>query len=398
MLKLSKIITLLLIGGMFWTTLENLSFAQSTYIQKESFTIPWGDGPGELSLNWQGTTSGGDGEFICYPGPAAVNHTGGFVIGYDSLVLKYSLNGVFIAETDLSSLGIAFSFFDECSNNDIDISNNGKVCISDEEKIYLFDSDLNLQSLYSMPGIVSGITFSVSGGFWIRYIIETGIGVINDFMVELFVDGSMSEPILVYSGGSRNSQRQNYIFVAPDGEMFPRTTDKYGYTYLARIVAGQGYVFTRYSPTREIVYEYAEIQIAGGWANVNAFYPTWSGDFFSQHGTPDGLVITRFELNLDPICSLIVVTPIPLQPKPAPFAVEFDASGTTDPNGDELSYEWSFDGDLIFNEPVDDAYTGDPDHPTHLYYEDFNGPVTVRVKDPYDGECQTSVTILIDIE
>ena len=398
MLKPRNITTSLIISSILWICLVNISFAQSVYIQKETFIIPWGDGSGALSLEWRRPTSGWEGEFISTPGPAAANRTGGFVIGYDSLVLKYSLNGVFVAETDLSSLGIGFGFIDYCSNNDIDISTNGKVCISNEDKIYLFDGLLNLQLTNTFPGRVSGVTSSDSGGFWIRYTVETGVGLINDFMLHLNNDSSMSEPVLIYSGGSSNPQRQNYIFVAPNGTMFPETTDKYGYIYLTRIVEGEGEVFTRYSPTGQIVYEHPEIQIAGGWANVNSFYPTWSGDFFSQHGTPDGLIITRFELNLDPICSLVVVTPIPLQPKPAPFAVEFDASGTTDPNGDNLTYEWSFDGDLIFNEPVDDAYTGDPDHPTHLYYEDYNGPVIVRVKDPYDGECQTSVTILIDIE
>jgi hypothetical protein len=111
-----------------------------------------------------------------------------------------------------------------------------------------------------------------------------------------------------------------------------------------------------------------------------------------------GEVIKCCPDNLAPICSLVVVTPIPLVPVPAPFAVEFDASGTTDPNGDTLTFEWDFDGDSIFSEPVDDAYTGEPNHPTHLYYEDYDGPVKMKVKDPYDGRCGAAVHIRIDIE
>ena len=79
------------------------------------------------------------------------------------------------------------------------------------------------------------------------------------------------------------------------------------------------------------------------------------------------------------------------------MAVEFDATQTYDDDGDTLTFHWDFDGDLIFDEPVDDAYTGSPDNPTHEYTVDYEGSVNLKVTDDYQGECVMDILIVVDV-
>jgi len=66
-------------------------------------------------------------------------------------------------------------------------------------------------------------------------------------------------------------------------------------------------------------------------------------------------------------------------------AVEFDASGSYDPNGDDITFHWDFDGDDNYDESPDDDYEGgDPVHPIRDYYED--GIVQLKVIDEYGAE------------
>ena len=45
------------------------------------------------------------------------------------------------------------------------------------------------------------------------------------------------------------------------------------------------------------------------------------------------------------------ITTTPEQPSgPAPFAVDFSAAGSTDPNGQPLSFEWDLDDDGAFDD------------------------------------------------
>lgn len=102
------------------------------------------------------------------------------------------------------------------------------------------------------------------------------------------------------------------------------------------------------------------------------------------------LFTADYAYNADPICDLIVVTPMPAS-EWNEVPVEFDATGTYDPDvGDVLTFEWDFNGNLTYGESPEDDYTGDQDHPTHAYTEDYTGIVNLRVTDGNGGEAVCS--------
>jgi len=95
-------------------------------------------------------------------------------------------------------------------------------------------------------------------------------------------------------------------------------------------------------------------------------------------------------VNLDPLCDLQVVTEMPVEEWTG-VEVEFDASGSYDPDGGVLTYEWDFDGDEIYGEDPDDSFTGTDENPTHTYSESYYDVVNLRLTDDNGGEtiCST---------
>ena len=91
-----------------------------------------------------------------------------------------------------------------------------------------------------------------------------------------------------------------------------------------------------------------------------------------------------------PICDVVTVTPMPYYGWTA--LVEFDASGSYDPEGGPLSYSWDFNGDGIFNDTFD---SGTPSHPFKYYDYQYTGNVRVRVTDEDNNttQCLTYVQI-----
>jgi len=104
------------------------------------------------------------------------------------------------------------------------------------------------------------------------------------------------------------------------------------------------------------------------------------------------LFVANEPYNAPPVCDLIVVTSMPVGGW-VPVPVEFDASGSYDPDpGDIIAFAWDFDGDDAYGESPDDDYTGTDDKPTHVYSANYNGPVNVKVTDLMDAEaiCTTN--------
>ncbi len=113
--------------------------------------------------------------------------------------------------------------------------------------------------------------------------------------------------------------------------------------------------------------------------------------------SPNGKILIFEPENHAPECCLEVVTPMPYI-GPAPALIEFDATGSYDPDPcDEITYEWDFDGDGLYGEPVDDSYTGDPDNPTHSYTASYHGPVMLRLSDNDGSEMTCTVHVDVDI-
>ncbi len=104
------------------------------------------------------------------------------------------------------------------------------------------------------------------------------------------------------------------------------------------------------------------------------------------------LDVTEYTGNIDPVCDLVLVTAMPLT-ELSPVVVEFDASGSSDINGDPLTFEWDFDGDGNYDEDPDDAYKGDPSQPIHGFLESQTGPSWVRVSDGKGGVAECSVDV-----
>ncbi len=78
------------------------------------------------------------------------------------------------------------------------------------------------------------------------------------------------------------------------------------------------------------------------------------------------------------------------------MAQQFDASGSSDPDGDPISFTWDFNDDGVFDGDGDE-YTGDADMPVHIFYESYMGNVCVKVSDDKGGEAVCCVLVDINV-
>ncbi|MEO7993772.1 MAG: FG-GAP-like repeat-containing protein, partial [bacterium] len=65
--------------------------------------------------------------------------------------------------------------------------------------------------------------------------------------------------------------------------------------------------------------------------------------------------------------------------------VSFDATTSSDPNGDPLTYIWDFNGDGTFGDPVKDNFTGSPSTPVHTFLAPGLVQVNLKVDDGRSG-------------
>ncbi|MGQ0552586.1 MAG: PKD domain-containing protein [Planctomycetota bacterium] len=95
-----------------------------------------------------------------------------------------------------------------------------------------------------------------------------------------------------------------------------------------------------------------------------------SGDLYAVSLTTSGIVHIRYGANLTP---LAVATANPVL-GPAPLVVSFTGSGSSDPDGDALSYSWDFgDGSPLGTSP----------NPVHVYAQDGLYTARLSVEDPF---------------
>ncbi len=109
------------------------------------------------------------------------------------------------------------------------------------------------------------------------------------------------------------------------------------------------------------------------------------------------LVIAPEPTNLAPVCELVIdpSTPMPAEGWDVGVPVTLDATASYDEDLDPLTFEWDFDGDLIYDEDPDDLYEGAPDFPTRKYTESYVGKVFLRLTDGQGGEtiCDVDVDV-----
>jgi hypothetical protein len=369
------------------------------------YTIPWGDEPGEISTQWN--ENPGVELLIFPPGPWAVSSAGELILVEDVLsephLMKFAPDGSFISRIVVGNVEQAVIPFPES----LAISGNGEVLAGTGGSLFLLDSTLSLFITADLPhedAHVSSIFPSNSGSFWVIY--GTSSNKVDDIwyiyggLIEFSQDGSMSEPQQISFSGTWEELHEMQSFVTPDGLLKQHVEDTNGFSYQFSIEPQCRHLVKR-SPEGEIVYT-NDLYSNPGWElweelGGALYFITWSGDFYTLHATDEGAVLTKYELNLVPYCDFFVVTSMPYR-GPSPAAIEFNASGSYDPNeGDELTYEWDFDGDFIFSEPVDDSYTGDPAYPTHAYTSDYEGPVNLRVSDPHAASSTCTALVIVDI-
>ena len=125
--------------------------------------------------------------------------------------------------------------------------------------------------------------------------------------------------------------------------------------------------------------------------------------FTQPGGAPDDPLQAFFRRDLnvlsapinDPICELVVVTPMPFSNDLA--EIEFDASGSYDPDGTNLTFHWDFNGNGIYDEDPADSYTGTPENPIHTYTSNYFANVCLWIENENTGEStcceQIDVTI-----
>ncbi len=363
------------------------AYGQSNYTSEELFTVPWGEGVGEIPINWVDIDY-----FTMPPVPVAVSEAAGIIFyNTNGHFTRYSIDGSVITETPSINL------------SHIAINDAGAFLCSDTIRLHYFNSDLQyispilIQEENSYRLLIKRIFPSDDGNFWCIYG-NVKDGIRRAYLIKVFTDGTLSDPTLVHEAPSQ--EPSTYKYVSPDGVVSSKVTDIYGYTYYTyrEFQVGNAIVnLWKWSPEKELVHS-NQIQNDPACEGIADYFIMHTGNYFTWHGSADGMVLTKYTLNHDPVCDLIVVTPMPYQ-GPSPAAIEFDASNTYDPNpDDELTFEWDFDGDGVFNEPVDDAYTGDQNHPTHEYTQNYDGFVTMRVTDNHEGECDSPAYISVVIQ
>jgi len=73
------------------------------------------------------------------------------------------------------------------------------------------------------------------------------------------------------------------------------------------------------------------------------------------------------------------------------------STSTSDPNGDDVSYGWDWDGDDVVDEWTDFNPSGTPVSTSHTWDADFTGEIKVKAKDTNDDESTWSSPLSVSI-
>lgn len=288
-----KVLYLLLL---FICLFQSESSSQDEYEAEVLFTIPWGDEYGSIPLFW--FYNDPEIQRIDAPGPCAISPTGGFVVADwgselddSGRLTKYSLNGTFIAQIKLKDYSLRYPDIEQA----MAVAYSGEILLSKYNKAFMLNGYLQPIHSTGFPSWLNNVWPSINGGFWCRYTIESGNNC-DEYLVEYNLDGTLSAPILLFSGDINDPERLNYRYIAPTGQCFRTLTDMCGYTYSDGYVEYNLYRVEKRSPTGELIYT-NYFSNENGWEKFsNDCLFTWEGDYYTTHGSSNGLVVTKYTL------------------------------------------------------------------------------------------------------
>ena len=278
---------------------SGILFSQSNYTSAELFTIPWGEGEGEISLDWSIELPPESEDMRWPPWPIAVSESGGIVIVNDhdsSCLTKYSINGNYIAQVNLYNLNIK-------RPNYIAISETGDVLCSDLQKLYYFDECLqhvwsvimdDNSDFYNRISI-HGVYPCEDGNFWCIYL-HTSKSTIRAELVKVFIDSTLSEPELLYECPNVSPFPIRFDYVSPCGDIYNwYAVDMYGYSYMQELQWQTPNTLTKRNSEGEVIYSNL-ISNDPDCVGMPEYFVMWSGNYFTVHGSEEGMVVTKYTL------------------------------------------------------------------------------------------------------
>lgn len=374
------------------------AFAQDNYTSSELFTIPWGNDISCMSGKWmhqQDENEYNEGDITFWTSqPWIVTPLGYLVIADNGLMKVFNSNGTLFSSSSYDSLG--FSFIPDAIASSIYDS----ILLTSRNRIYLVNKDLTVLNYHEFDQnvLVTSLFPSIQGGFYIIY--HPNYLATETYKTYYSQQGLLSPSLLLYKRTEFGCDPcLPSSFVDPYGYTYQSFTDSFGFVYettvwpnhalIKRHIGNELTVYTKIISSDEGFTDFEKYSISPN------FYITYSGDFYTLHATSEGAVLTKYtlQINSPPVCHADITTFMPYYGS-LPASITFDASASYDPDPiDTLTYEWDFDGDGIFSEPVDDAYTGDPVTPTHIYASEYQGIAMVKVTDSHDASCTYAVWV-----
>lgn len=309
-MKIPKLQPIILAAVIATIALSSHSSGESIYSSEVVFTIPWGDGPGELTTEWNYELGGAPEEcgVIWPPGPWAVSNAGELVIAQDSCDVaqlnKYDHEGSLIASIGIRQAGLWMP-------NELAMSGRGEVLLGYSNVLVWLSPSLERVARLQLPQssvLIERIVPSNNDSFLVVYDSQLpscdGLHIISEkYLIKCFTDGSTDGPVLLLSYLSGDPAALEYSYVSPDGAFHSSTTDIHGYSYrfpwTDETVDAWGmgrHSMERLSPDSQVVYAHS-FNSEEGWRMFNEdYFITWSGDFYTLHATEEGAVLTKYTL------------------------------------------------------------------------------------------------------
>ena len=307
---ISTVLVALLASPVFW----GASLPHAEYTSEELFTIPWGDGPGELTTEWNYELWEPPAEDRCViwpPGPWGVSSHGDLVLAQNtsdgSRLNTYDRDGSLIASINIRANGLWMP-------NELAMSDTGEILLGYSNELVWLSPSLEEVARLQLPHtavLIERIVPSDRSSFLVLYdsqlpSCDSPHIMSEKYLIECFTDGSTDEPVLLLSYSSGDPAALEYCYVSPDGAFHSTITDMHGYSYrfpwTDETVDPWGigrHFMERLSSDGRVVYAH-DFNSEEGWRMFDErYFLTWSGDFYTLHATDEGAVLTKYTLQME---------------------------------------------------------------------------------------------------